>query len=78
MPHETLGEIVVSCIVREAGRDLSADAVIRFLKARLASYKVPREVVFVTEKELKFTGTAKVKPADARELAVQKLSRAVS
>ncbi len=74
VPHDTLGEMVVSCIVREAGRELSEDAVIRFLKERVASYKVPRKVLFVTEAELDLTGTAKIKPAEVRELAAKKLA----
>lgn len=74
VPHDTLGEIVVSLIVREAGHDLSAGEVIDYLKARLASYKVPREVVFVTEEDLDLTGTAKIKPAEARRLAKEKLA----
>jgi fatty-acyl-CoA synthase len=74
VPHETLGEIVVSCIVCEAGQALTADEVIAFLKARLASYKVPRKVLFITEAELNLTGTAKIKPAEARALAERKLA----
>ena len=74
--HETLGEMVVSCIVREQGRALAEHEVIAFLKARLASYKVPRSVLFVTEAELNLTGTAKIKPAEARALAARKLAGA--
>ena len=74
VPHATLGEMVVSCIVREAGRELTEDEVIGFLKQRLASYKVPRKVLFVTAEELNLTGTAKIKPAEARALAARKLA----
>jgi fatty-acyl-CoA synthase len=66
--------MVVSCIVREEGRALTEDDVIAFLKARLASYKVPRKVLFVTQQELNLTGTAKIKPAEARALAARKLA----
>jgi fatty-acyl-CoA synthase len=76
VPHDTLGEIVVSCVVVEQGRQLTADDVVRFLKQRLASYKVPRKVLFVTEAELNLTGTAKIKPAQVRELAAKKLAAA--
>lgn len=74
VPHATLGEIVVSCIVREAGRAVTEDEVIRFLKERLARYKVPRKVLFVTAQELNLTGTAKIKPAEARALAIRRLA----
>jgi fatty-acyl-CoA synthase len=73
VPHETLGEMVVSCIVREQGRVLTEDDVIAFLKARLASYKVPRKVLFISQQELDLTGTAKIKPAEARALAARTL-----
>jgi fatty-acyl-CoA synthase len=75
VPHPTLGEIVVSCIVREGGCALTENEVIAFLKARLASYKVPRKVLFVGEEDLNLTGTAKIKPAEARALAVRKLAQ---
>ena len=76
VPHATLGEIVVSCVVPEEARALAEADVIAFLKARLASYKVPRKVLFVTEEELNLTGTAKIKPAEARALAARKLAEA--
>lgn len=76
VPHETLGEIVVSLIVREEGHALTEQDVIGYLNPRLASYKLPRKVLFVTETELNLTGTAKIKPAEARALASSKLRQA--
>jgi fatty-acyl-CoA synthase len=78
VPHPTLGEMVVSCIVLETGRALQEPEVIAFLKARLASYKLPRKVLFVTPDELNLTGSAKIKPAEARALAARKLAQALS
>lgn len=75
VPHETLGEMVVACVVREAGHSVSAEDVIAFLKARLASYKVPRRILFVEDGELDFTDTAKIKPAEAREFARRRLEQ---
>jgi len=74
VPHATLGEMVVTLVVREPGHPLAAEDVIAFLRQRLASYKLPREVVFVTEAELTLTGTAKIKPTEARALAQRKLA----
>jgi acyl-CoA synthetase (AMP-forming)/AMP-acid ligase II len=45
-----------------------------FLKERLASYKVPRRVLFVDEADLSLTGTAKVKTGALRELAAKRLA----
>lgn len=74
VPDRTLGEIVVSCIVREEGHAVTEQDVIAFLKARLSSYKVPRKVLFVTAEDLNLTGSAKIKPAEVRELAARKLA----
>jgi acyl-CoA synthetase (AMP-forming)/AMP-acid ligase II len=69
VPHETLGEMVVSCVVPKAGVTLSEAAIRDFLKERLASYKIPRRVLFVREEDLSLTGSSKVKSGALRELA---------
>lgn len=75
VPHETLGELVVSCVVPHRGRALEAGAIREFLRQQLASYKVPREILFFTEDELSLTGSAKVKSSELRELAAKRLAR---
>jgi acyl-CoA synthetase (AMP-forming)/AMP-acid ligase II len=74
VPHETLGEMVVACVVAKPGARLEEDAVRDFLKEQLASYKVPRRVLFVREDELSLTGSAKVKSGALRELATKRLA----
>jgi fatty-acyl-CoA synthase len=44
-----------------------------FLKEKLASYKVPRKVLFLREDEFPVTANGKVKSAELRQLAGQKL-----
>lgn len=73
LPDERLGEMVVSLVAREEGSDLSQEDVIVFLKQRLASYKVPRRVLFLDGDDFDLTATAKIKPAEARALAQRKL-----
>jgi fatty-acyl-CoA synthase len=73
VPHDTLGEIVVTCIVAHEGVKLSEDEVRSFAKDKLASYKVPRRVIFPSVTDLTLTGTAKVKTAELRKLAAQML-----
>jgi acyl-CoA synthetase (AMP-forming)/AMP-acid ligase II len=73
VPHETLGEMLVACIVAHEGADLTEAELRDFAKEFLASYKVPRRVLFVREDELKLTGSAKVKLGDLRELASTRL-----
>ena len=74
VPHETLGELVVACVLTEEGRSLTEATVRDFLKERLASYKVPRRVLFVDEADLSLTGSAKVKTSALRELAAKRLA----
>jgi fatty-acyl-CoA synthase len=76
VPHETLGELVVACVLTEEGRSLTEATVRDFLKERLASYKVPRRVLFVDEADLSLTGSAKVKTSALRELAAKRLTTA--
>jgi fatty-acyl-CoA synthase len=76
VPHETLGELVVTCVVTEEGHSLTEAAVREFLKERLASYKVPRRVLFVGDADLSLTGSAKVKTSALRELAAKRIAAA--
>jgi fatty-acyl-CoA synthase len=73
VPHETLGEIVVACVVPHHGAALDAAEIRGFLRQRLASYKVPRQVLFFAAEEIALTGSAKIRSADLRELAAKRL-----
>jgi fatty-acyl-CoA synthase len=73
VPHETLGEMVVACIVPQDGALLDETTLREFLKARLASYKVPRRILFFREDELAMTGSDKVKATALVQAASQRL-----
>lgn len=73
VPHETLGEMVVACIVPHAGAALDEKGVQAFAKEQLASYKVPRRVFFFGEDEIELTGSAKIKSADLKALVIKRL-----
>jgi fatty-acyl-CoA synthase len=73
VPHETLGEEVVACIVPHADAGLRAEDVRTFLRERLASYKVPRHVLFFRDDEITLTGSAKIRSGDLRALAAKRL-----
>ena len=45
------------------------------VRTSLASYKVPRRVLFFTADELELTGSAKIKTADLRSLAAETMAR---
>ena len=74
VPHDTLGEIVVACVVANAGAALDESQVRAFASTRLSSYKVPRRVLLVEESELTLTASNKVKTAPLRELAARRLA----
>jgi fatty-acyl-CoA synthase len=74
VPHETLGEMVVSCVVTHEGAMLDEDTVRNFVREKLASYKVPRRVLFFGDGDLQLTGSAKVKTGDLRNLAAKTLA----
>jgi fatty-acyl-CoA synthase len=74
VPHETLGEMVVACVVPHGDTVLQERDIRDFVARRLSSYKVPRRVLFLSESDLSFTGTNKVKTDALRGLAVSMLA----
>jgi acyl-CoA synthetase (AMP-forming)/AMP-acid ligase II len=74
VPHETLGEMVVACVTVHAGAVLEEGKIRDFLKEKLASYKVPRRILLVSEDDLSLTGSAKIKSSVVRELAAKRLA----
>jgi acyl-coenzyme A synthetase/AMP-(fatty) acid ligase len=46
-PDERWGEAVVAFVVRRAGHDVGADALIAHCRERIAAYKRPRDVRFI-------------------------------
>jgi acyl-CoA synthetase (AMP-forming)/AMP-acid ligase II len=79
VPDDKLGELVVTCVVREAsdaGKALDERQVRAFVSEQLSSYKVPRRVLFILERELELTATNKPKRGPLRTLAAKRLMEA--
>ena len=74
LPHDNLGEIVVACVVPHDGASVEADEIRKYLREQLASYKVPRHVLFFCEAEIALTGSNKIKSDKLRDLAAKRLS----
>ena len=74
VPHETLGEIVVACLVPDAGAALTEEQVRAFVAESLSKYKVPRRVLMFEDADIELTGSNKVKVAPLRELAPRRLT----
>lgn len=73
VPDDLLGEMVVSCIVPVEGTELDPDAIVAALKRELASFKLPRRVLFFTDEDYALTGNEKIQTAMLRELAVARI-----
>ena len=74
IPHETLGELVVSCVVPRQGEILDESLVKAFLRESLASFKVPRRVLFFSEDDLPMTGSSKVRRGELKELVIERIA----
>ncbi|MGE3359648.1 MAG: AMP-binding protein [Acidimicrobiia bacterium] len=66
---ERLGEVPVGYVLREPGVELDAEELVRHLKGRVASFKVPRALKVVDA--LPMTPTGKVRKVELREQAKQ-------
>ena len=75
IPHPTLGEMVVLCVVPTAGNRIDEEALRARLRERLAAYKVPRQILVVAEGDVPVTGTQKFRTDALRALALERLPR---
>jgi acyl-CoA synthetase (AMP-forming)/AMP-acid ligase II len=71
--HPTLGEVIVLCAVPVEGVSPDEQAIRRFLRERLAAYKVPRRVLFFRAEELSYTGNQKLQVAPLKQAALARL-----
>ncbi len=74
VPHARLGEVGFAFV--ESRGELDSDAVIEFCKGRLADFKVPRHVHFVSDWPL--TATGKIQRFVLRELAQERAEARLS
>jgi long-chain acyl-CoA synthetase len=66
IPDEKWGELVAAMIVLRPGTTLSAEELTQYCRKRIASYKVPRHIEFMTE-ELPKSGSGKILKRVLRE-----------
>jgi acyl-CoA synthetase (AMP-forming)/AMP-acid ligase II len=67
VPHEKWGESVHAVIVLREGSPVTGDAILDWCKDRIAGYKRPRSVSFVTDDEMPRTATGKIQHRLLRE-----------
>jgi len=73
VPHPTLGEVVIACVVPASGHVLEEGEVRAYLRERLSAYKVPKRVLFFEASDLALTGNQKIQVGPLREAAETRL-----
>jgi fatty-acyl-CoA synthase len=69
VPDPARGEVVAAFVVPQAGAAVDADALRAFCRERLASYKVPRLVIPIAERDVPRTASGRVEKPALRRLA---------
>jgi fatty-acyl-CoA synthase len=72
VPDPRLSEVGVACVQPNPGADVTAADLIAFCRGKLASFKLPRHVLFV--KEFPMTSSGKVQKFRLREVAMEALN----
>ena len=60
IPHPTLGEAIVLCVVPTEGAGIDEAQVLSRLRERLSAYKMPRKVLFPSAKTVQYTANQKL------------------
>jgi fatty-acyl-CoA synthase len=71
-PDARLSEVGVAFVKRQPGHALTEAEVMAHCKGRIASFKIPRHVVFVDE--LPMTSSGKIQKVKLREEALQRIT----
>lgn len=75
VPDPRLDQLVVLCVTLKDGATTTEAEIQEFLRARVASYKVPKRVLFFDEGEIPMTRSAtKVRDAELLALVTERLS----
>lgn len=70
-PDARLAEVPVAYVIRNAGQDVSAETLLERMKGRVASFKIPRHVIFVDE--FPMTSSGKIRKVELRADALERL-----
>ncbi len=60
IPHEKWGETVLAVVVLHEGQTASPEDITNYCRGKIAGYKVPKNVVFITDDEMPRTGNGKI------------------
>jgi fatty-acyl-CoA synthase len=73
VPDERWGETGCVWVVREAGAAVTEEEILELCRGKLARFKVPKHVLFLTAEELPTTPTGKVRKFELVRKATQLL-----
>jgi fatty-acyl-CoA synthase len=71
-PDERLTEVAVAFVITRPGRAPSEDDLLDYCRGKIASFKIPRHIIFIPN--LPMTSTGKVRKVELREQAQQTLA----
>lgn len=71
VPDPRLSEVPCACVVLNPGAEVTADSLTGHLRGQVASFKIPRHVLFVDE--LPMTASGKIQKFKLREMCLQQL-----
>lgn len=74
LPDPEAGQLVVAAVVPAAGAQPSEQSLKAQLRDRLASYKIPRRIVFIAAEDVQWTPSNKVKMAEMTRLVAERLA----
>ncbi|MEQ8662514.1 MAG: AMP-binding protein [Gammaproteobacteria bacterium] len=75
-PDARLNEVAVAFVQRRAGASLSAQEVIEHCRGKVATFKIPRHVLFIDA--MPMTASGKIRKVELREDAVRQLGAAAA
>ena len=73
-PDDHLGEIAVAYVQLESGAEMSAESVIAHCLGKVASFKLPKHVVFL--EDFPMTASGKIRKIDLRKDATERFQSA--
>jgi fatty-acyl-CoA synthase len=71
VPDERLSEVACACVIRKDEYEVSPDELIDYCRGKLASFKLPRHILFMPEYPM--TPSGKVQKFKLKELAEEAL-----
>ena len=70
-PDERLSEVGVAFVQLEPGKSITEDDVINYCKGKIATFKIPRHVIFVEDYPM--TASGKIKKVTLKEMVLDQI-----